>query len=269
MASFTTITSLDIPELHPYRTLRRPEEHHRQGIFVAEGEKVVRRLLESDLATRSLLLTPEWLETLRPLLEPRSFAVYVAPKHLVETIVGYPLHQGIMALGEVPPPASLKSVLARATRPFLLAAIDGLTNAENIGVVVRNCAAFGVDALVVGETSSSPYLRRAVRNSMGAVFRLAVVESPSLVATLGTLRRDYGIGVVAAHPAAQRPLAGSDDLSSDCCIVFGSEGGGLSPAVLNACDAAFSLPMKNDVDSLNVASASAVFLFEAARHRRG
>ncbi|MEP0822267.1 MAG: hypothetical protein HRF44_05410, partial [Ignavibacterium sp.] len=159
----TRVTSLDLQQLQPYRTLRRPEEHHRKGIFVAEGEKVVRRLLESKLKVFSVLLTPEWFDIYRSQLERRVPEVYVAPKQLVESIVGFPLHQGIMAVGGVPGLQTLETVIPDLQAPYFLAAIDGLTNAENIGVLVRNCAAFGVQAILVGETSSSPYLRRAVR----------------------------------------------------------------------------------------------------------
>ena len=195
MLTTHTITSLDKPELQPYRTLRRPLEHQRQGIFVAEGEKVARRLLESDLQVLSILLTPEWLTIFQPLLEAKheKIETFVAEKTLVEQIVGYNLLQGIMAVGKIPQSVTLDNVLARAARPYFLAAVDGLTNSENLGVLVRNCAGFGVQALLVGETSSSPYLRRAVRNSMGTVFKLPVVHVTSLVETLNALRTRHNI----------------------------------------------------------------------------
>ena len=167
------VTSLGAPELEPYRTLRRPLQHIRQGIFVAEGEKVVRRLLDSNLAVVSFLMTEEWYEKLltgSPLSSrpaPPNIAdasIYVAGKKLLESIVGFNLHQGIMAVAKMPESRSLDETLHNAGRPYLLVALDGLVSAENVGVVVRNCAAFGVDAVMSGETSSSPYLRRAVRN---------------------------------------------------------------------------------------------------------
>jgi tRNA G18 (ribose-2'-O)-methylase SpoU len=260
------IESVDLPELEPYRTLRRPVDHHRQGLFVAEGEKVVRRLLESDLTVRSVLMTPEWFETYKHLLQARPVEVFLAPKNQVETIVGFTLHQGIMGLGQVPPERTPSEILASSPRPHLLVAIDGLTNSENIGIVVRNCTAFGVHALIVGETSSSPYLRRAVRNSMGAVFKLPVLHAASLVESLSELRSKFGLRILAAHPPGSRLLT-SADLQSDCCLVLGSEGEGISSSVLKLCDATLSIKMKNEVDSLNVGSASAVFLFELVRQR--
>jgi tRNA G18 (ribose-2'-O)-methylase SpoU len=237
-------------------------------MFVAEGEKVVRRLLKSTLAVNSVLMTPEWFEAFKPLLESRvAMEVYIAPKNQLETIVGFPLHQGIMALGRVPSERSLSEMLTASPRPLFLVAIDGLTNAENIGVLVRNCAAFGVQAIIVGETSSSPYLRRAVRNSMGAVFQLPVIHVENLAETIRALRLKNDTFVLAAHPGGTVQLGSPLRLNGNCCIVFGSEGEGISAPVLNSCDSSFSIPMKNGVDSLNVGSASAVFLYEVSRQR--
>jgi tRNA G18 (ribose-2'-O)-methylase SpoU len=263
------IVTLEEPDLQPYKTLRRPVEHQRGGIFVAEGEKVVKRLLESRLDVISVLLTPEWLESSRPLLETREEGarIFVAPKQLVESIVGFRLHQGIMAVARIPQPVTLAAILARTRGPLFLVAVDGLTNAENLGVLVRNCAAFNVDALLVGETSSSPYLRRAVRNSMGAVFTLPVVHVPSLVDAVRQMQSAHSIHVIAAHPHAEQKTLQETALRRDCCIVFGSEGEGITPTVLAVCNESVAIPMRKGVDSLNVASASAVFLYEVQRQR--
>jgi tRNA G18 (ribose-2'-O)-methylase SpoU len=264
-----SVTTLDDRLLQPYRTLRRPVEHQREGIFVAEGEKVVRRLLESSLEILSLLLTPEWLENLRPILtsRPEDLQVFVAPKSIVESIVGFHLHQGIMAVARIPQPHLLGEALRQCHAPRLLVAVDGLTNAENLGVLVRNCAAFGVDAFLVGETSSNPYLRRAVRNSMGTIFRLSVVQLADLGATIHELKSVHGIRVIAAHPHTEQRALHDASFGGDCCIVFGSEGEGISESVLAVCDELVAIPMNDGVDSLNVASASAVFLYEVQRQR--
>jgi tRNA G18 (ribose-2'-O)-methylase SpoU len=264
-----SVTTIEDRSLQPYRTLRRPVDHQRDGIFVAEGEKVVRRLLESTLEILSLLLTPEWLENLRPVLasRPEELQAFVAPKSVVESIVGFHLHQGLMAVARIPQPHSLAKVLRGCDFPRLLVAVDGLTNAENLGVLVRNCAAFGVDAFLVGETSSNPYLRRAVRNSMGTVFRLPVVQLSDIVASIQELKTVHGIRVIAAHPHTDQRALHEGSFGTDCCIVFGSEGEGISENVLAACDELVAIPMKDGVDSLNVASASAVFLYEVQRQR--
>ncbi len=262
------IDSFDLPELQPYRTMRRQHEHRQQGIFVAEGEKVVRRLLESRFRVVSVLLPEKWLEELKPLLRARTeeIRVFVAEKKLLETLTGFSMYQGLLAVGQVPPAPSLAEVLATASKPRLLAAVDSLSSAENLGALVRNCVAFNVQALLVGETSTSPYLRRAVRSSMGTLFQLTILECSNLAATLQALRAQ-GIRCVAAHPHVDGHTISRADFTPDTCIVFGSEGYGLSPAVLAVCDEAAAIPMPPTVDSLNVGSAAAVFLYEASRQR--
>ena len=278
------IYSFGAPELQPYATLRRPLEHERQGIFIAESAKVVQRLLESRLTVVSVVLPGKWLVEFRPLLEarPENVAVYLAEKKLLESLVGFSMFQGVLAVGKVPPPVSLDDILSKSPKPQLLVAIDELANAENIGALVRNCVAFGVQALIVGETSSSPFLRRAVRNSMGTIFQLPVIELAklgqrhqfttkpnavklTLVECLKELR-GRSVRCIAAHPRTENILSRAD-FSGDCCLVFGSEGDGISPEVLEACDEAVAIPMPPEVDSLNVGAAAAVFLYEAARQR--
>jgi tRNA G18 (ribose-2'-O)-methylase SpoU len=261
------ITSLNLPDLAPYRTLRRPQDHIGQGIFVAEGEKVVRRLLNSQLEIVSFLLTQEWFEILST-AEPRfaysASKAFIAEESLLNEIVGYRLHQGIMAIGNVPAEPPLLELVREGA---LIVALDGLMNSENVGVLVRNCAGFGVTAILVGETSSSPYLRRAVRNSMGAVFHLPVVHCSNLVESLRQLQ-SAGTTVVAAMPRGKTHIA-EVDLRKTICVVFGNEESGITDQVARLCDLQVAIPMGNQMDSLNVASASAVFLYEGNRQRRG
>jgi tRNA G18 (ribose-2'-O)-methylase SpoU len=262
------IESFDLPELQPYRTMRRQHEHRQQGIFVAEGEKVVRRLLESRFSVVSVLLPEKWLRELDPLLQarPEEIQVFVAEKALLETLTGFSMYQGLLAVGRIPVMPTLAEVVARSPQPRLLAAADGLSSAENLGTLVRNCAAFSVQGLIVGETCASPFLRRAVRSSMGTLFQMPIIETASLVQALRDLR-ERGIRCLAAHPHAASRTLSHASLAGDCCIVLGSEGEGLSPAVLAACDEAAAIPMPETVDSLNVGSAAAVFLYEADRQR--
>jgi len=268
MFTVQKVLSIDIPELSPYRTMRLYVEHRRQGIFVAEGEKVVQRLLESHFLVKSLLIEERWLSGFEPFLKKRQdeIQVYIAEKRELEKLIGFPLFQGALAVGKVPNKASLEETLPNCKSPRLLAAVEGVSNALNMGALVGNCVAFGVQALIVGETCSSPYLRRAVRNSMGAIFHLPIVESGRLVESLKKLR-EHGIRCVAAHPHTEEKILAKADLTQNCCVLFGNEGYGLSKEALEICDDAVAIPMTPLVDSLNVASASAVFLYEVFRQR--
>lgn len=268
MLRFQAIDSFEPPELAPYRTMRMQHEHWVQRIFVAEGAPVVRRLLASELEVLSVLLPACWADELRPLLEARaeSIQVYTAEKKLLEQLTGYSMYQGLLAVGRIPAPLTVDTALQRSPRPRLFAAVDGLSNAENVGALVRSAVAFNVQGLVVGETSSSPYLRRAVRSSMGTVFQLPIVETNDLVGALRQLR-SKGVRCVAAHPHTDGRTIAQAELAVDCCVVLGNEGQGIAPAVQAACDECIAIPMPPTVDSLNVASAAAVFLYEANRQR--
>ena len=263
------VTALDRPELAPYATLRQHEEHKRAGLFVAEGDKVVRRLLESDFGVVSVLLPEKRLAEFEPLIRarPEDVPVYLMEIAELSKLTGFPFFQGVLAVGKTPATHTLDSILARSPRPHLFVAIDGLTNAENVGLIVRNCAAFGAQALLVDDSSASPFLRRAVRNSMGTIFKLPIVEREKLTAILEALKKKK-VRIIAAHPQADAILIRDASFAEDCCIVFGSEGQGISTAVLGLCDDFVAIPMSNEVDSLNVGSAAAVFLHEAARQRR-
>lgn len=267
LASHQTIASFDAPELAPYRNMKRQAEAHGQGIFVAEGDKVVKRLLESPLTVRSVLVPTPQAEVYAALIatRPEPIHLYTAPFVTLEQLTGFNLYQGILAVALVPPSCLLEPLLAQTSAKKLLVAADGLSNADNLGGLVRNAAAFGAHGLILGETCISPYLRRAVRISMGTIFKMPYYVSTNLTATLSELRRS-SVRCVAAHPHTNRSLAQAD-LTGDCCLVFGSEGHGLQPATLAACDDVVAIPMAPGVDSLNVMNASAVFLYEACRQR--
>ena len=213
-----------------------------------------------------MLMTPEWHAKLfpAPASVPSGFTMYLAEKPLLQSIVGFRMHQGIMAVARVPVPPNLEET--SLPTPHLVVALDGLAHAENVGVVVRNCAAFGVHAILVGENSCSPYLRRAVRNSMGAVFAIPIIHVPSLRQSLLQLRERNSTRLIAADAHTLHSLY-SADLQGSICIILGNEDTGISADVLSLEPERIAIPMQNNTDSLNVASASAVFLSEAARQR--
>jgi tRNA G18 (ribose-2'-O)-methylase SpoU len=263
-----SVQSLDAPELALYLTLKRAEEHERAGLLVAANSKVIQRLLASRYTVVSALLTPAWLEKLEPRLRARAedIDVYVAEPPVLETITGYKMHQGALAVAKIPAQPDLETLLQNSPRPLLLAAVEGIASAENLGAVVRNCAAFGAHFLIVGETCGSPFQRRAVSGSMGTIFEQPVVRTDDLAETLAALRA-RGVRCLAAHPRPDAKKLAHADLRGDCCLVFGAEGPGLTATALAACDDMVEIPMPSHMNSLNVAVATGVFLYEATRQR--
>lgn len=261
----------DAPELAPYRTMRWQHEQRQQGIFVAEGEKVVRRLLESDFEVVSLLLPTRWYEQYAESLAKRreaEIAVFVAEKEVLEKLTGFSFYQGVLAVARVPRAMTIGEVLAaKQGKQRLLVVLDEISSAPNMGGLIRNCVAFGVDALVVGETCCSPWLRRSVRSSMGTIFKLPIVEAVKLQDSIEVMKR-AGIRMIAAHAHREEKSLTQTDFSGDCAVVLGSEGYGISEEVLKLCDEEVVIPMQNEVDSLNVGTAGAIFLYEVSRQRR-
>jgi tRNA G18 (ribose-2'-O)-methylase SpoU len=167
----------------------------------------------------------------------------------------------------IPPQPDFETLLEKSPCPLLLAAAEGIASAENLGAVVRSRAAFGAHFLIVGETCGSPFQRRAVSGSMGAIFEQPVVRVENLVETLAALRA-RGVRCLAAHPRpGAKKLANVDLRGGGCCLLFGAEGPGLTATALAACDDMVEIPMPFHMNSLNVAAATAVFLYEATRQR--
>jgi len=269
MLEICPIKSIEDPRLAPYRTMRRQYDHFKEEVFIAEGDKVVQRLLESSIEIISLLMPQSELGQFEKLCRERNETItaFTAPKSVLEILTGFQLYRGILALAKVPRSFSLAEIIKGSVPPLLLVAIDGVTNAENLGTMVRNAVAFGAHGLLLSHTSAPAYLRRSVRGSMGVIFKLRHLQTDHLAQTLRDVT-SAGINVIAAHPHSDSYFS-SVDLTVPTCVVFGSEGDGVSLDVLNACNKRIAIPMRNGTDSLNVASASAAFLYEVQRQRTG
>ncbi len=270
MTNVTTISTPDVPELQPYRIFSHKCELKYKGLFVAEGEKIVNRLIDSQIEIISVLVTPRTIERFQTQFESercKNTQILLADQSLVETIVGYNLHQGIMALGRIPTDTSIQEATNDTTHPGLFIALDGVVNTDNVGGIVRNSVGFGVDLLLVGNSSASPYYRRAVRNSMGTVFNLPVNHSENLESDIRDLKSKYNFHIVAAHPDSRQELH-DINFRDNVCIIMGNEDKGLSDSLLALCDDKAGIPMMKDTDSLNVSNASAVFLYEIVRQRK-
>ena len=254
------VDSLDDPRLASFRNLPDRELAREGGLFIAEGALVTRRLLASGLGVHSVLATPRRAAQVEPLLDERA-PLYVAAAELVNAVVGFRFHSGILAVGVRPAPPRLDEVVARAPAPIRLLILPRLINTANLGAIVRTAAALGVDGIVLGPACCDPFYRQAVRQSMGAVFNLPLLRPADLDACLLALQREHALELIAtvldeaatALPQCPRPRR--------LGLLLGSEDHGLDPAVLARCDRRVTLPMQRGTDSLNVAASAAVFLY--------
>ena len=258
---FVTIVNPADHRLDDYRNIPDGDLVARRGIFVAEGRMVVRRLLtESPFATRSVMVTETARASLEDLFTARpDVPVFVVPQAVVNMVTGVHIHRGCLALGERPAAAPFR-LQAVGT---LVVALERIANADNVGGVFRSALAFGAGAVLLDPISTDPLYRKAIRTSMGATMTVPFARVP-WPDTLTELRQQ-DFAVIAMTPAADAvPLR-------DCALrlagrrvalVLGHEGDGLTPAALEACEYRVRIPMGAGVDSLNVATAAAIAMYE-------
>ena len=265
------VTSSQDPAIADYRHRRRIVTKFGERLFLAEGAKIVERLLASRCVVQSVFLDESWFQTIQAALRerPESIDVFLADKPVIEAAAGYSCFQAVKAVAVPPCAQDVASQLKASDQgvpPKLFAATDGLSNAENIGVLIRSLAAFGGDAFLWSATSCTPWITRVIRTSMGTIFQLPIIESKDLAVTLSDLRRQ-GVRCVAAQPHANQRRLSHCSFAGDCCLVFGNEDRGVSEEVLAQCDEFATIPMSPGVDSLNVAAAAGICFYEAARQR--
>jgi tRNA G18 (ribose-2'-O)-methylase SpoU len=255
------VSSLADDRLDDYRDLRdvtlRKSLEAEHGLFIAEGEKVIRRALAAGYRPRSLLMAPRWLESLADVLDGADPPVYVADEALVEAVSGFHVHRGALASFERRPLPTVPEVLDGARRIIVLEDVNDHTN---VGAIFRNAAAFGMDAVLLSPRCADPLYRRSIKVAMGAVFSVAWTRVDDWWAAPDLLR-SAGFTVLALTPADDAVDIGSVHLGERVALLLGSEGRGLSAHWLGAADERVHISMSGDVDSLNVAAASAIACF--------
>ena len=256
----------DDARLADYRDLRdvtlRKHLEAEHGLFLAEGEKVVRRAVEGGFPARSFLMAPRWLDGLADVLASSDAPCYVVSEKLAEEVTGFHVHRGALASLERLPLPGVDEVLAEARTVIVL---EDIVDHTNVGAIFRNAAALGIDAVLLAPRCADPLYRRSVKVAMGAVFTvpyarledwydaLPQVSAAGLTTVALTLADDATV--------LEEAVAGLDRVA----LVLGSEGHGLSPRWERSAERRAVIPMRAGIDSLNVAAASAVACYVTAR----
>jgi tRNA G18 (ribose-2'-O)-methylase SpoU len=265
MAQLTSVDDPDDPRLADYRDLRdaslrtRLETEH--GLFIAEGEKVVRRALQAGYRARSFLMTNRWLEGLAPELDNAAeVPCYVVSLEVAEAVTGFHVHRGALASLLRRPLPTVADVLAGARRVALL---EDIVDHTNVGAIFRCAAALGVDALLLSPRCADPFYRRSIKVAMGAVFSLPWTRLDDWYDAMPRLAEEGFITVAmtlaegAENLTELAPEIGTERI----CIVLGSEGPGLSSRWMTSAEHRATIPLDRGVDSLNVGTASALAFF--------
>lgn len=236
-------------------SLRRSMETER-GLYIAEGEKVVRRAVEAGHRPRSFLLAPRWIDALRDVLDASAVPCYVLSEQAIENITGFHVHRGALAAMHRPAPRSPVDVLQGARRVLVA---EDLVDHTNIGAVMRNVAALGFDAVLLSPRCADPLYRRSVKVAMGAVFSLPYARIEDWYAA-PELLREQGFTSYALTLAPDAVALEDVDTAGDdkIAVIVGSEGPGLSPHWQRSADQRVTITMAAGIDSLNVAACTAI-----------
>jgi tRNA G18 (ribose-2'-O)-methylase SpoU len=266
MATLVEITDPADPRLADYRDLRdvelRKHLEATHGLFLAEGEKVVRRAVAAGFTPRSFLMAPRWLDGLAGELGATDAPCYVVSEALAEEVTGFHVHRGALASLERQPLPSVSSVLDGARSVLVL---EDIVDHTNVGAIFRSGAALGFDAVLLAPRCADPLYRRSIKVGMGAVFTMPWTRLPDWYDALPTLSGlGYTTVALTLAPDAvpiEEAVAGLDRVA----LVLGSEGHGLSSRWEQAADRRAIIPMAAGIDSLNVAAATAVACYVTAR----
>jgi tRNA G18 (ribose-2'-O)-methylase SpoU len=260
------VTATDDALLADYRgltdvALRRALEPER-GLYMAEGAKVISRALAAGHVPRSVLCSPRWLASVEALV-PLGTPVLVRSQEQLEAITGFAVHRGALAAMHRPTLPALEDLVASAR---LVVVLEGIGDHTNVGAIFRSVAGLGADAVVVSPECADPLYRRSVKVSMGTVFQVPWTRADAWPDALDELR---SLGFVVAGLALAEGAVPLDVFAASgherVAVVLGAEGDGLSHHALEHVDEVVTIPMRGGVDSLNVAAASAVAMWELRR----
>ena len=253
------IDDLDDPRLAIYRSLKVTNQTRGLDQFVVEGERLVSRLLDSRFPVVSVLITDRYEPKLVADV-PEAVPTYVVSHRLIDAVVGFPFHRGVLASGERRPWPSLAELVSDRDRRLFLVICPKLSNPENLGAIARIGDVFGIDAILAGPECPDPLSRRVLRVSMGAALRLPVIVADRLLEAVGGLSQSAGVELLAAvaDPGAEpfEDVPGPRRLG----LVLGDEHEGIDPQWRGLCRRAVTIPMRPGASSLNVAVAAGILI---------
>jgi tRNA G18 (ribose-2'-O)-methylase SpoU len=262
------IGDIDDPRIEPYRAIRERDVAGRGDGFILEGEVVLRAFAKAGrFGLASVLLSEKRVEKLMPVLTMLPAApIYVAPQAVLDGIVGFHIHRGVLALGQRAALASADALIGGLRRGALVMVLMGVSNHDNIGGLFRNAAAFGVDAVLLDGACCDPLYRKAIRVSVGGALMVPFARLAPGEDIVGLLRH-AGFRCLALSPGGAIKL-GEVGQSERTALLLGAEGAGLPDAILSRTETV-SIPMSGVFDSLNVATASGIALHHLSRLGQG
>lgn len=250
------IAQADDSRIELYRNLKDISfTHSEKNLFIAEGLITAKKLLQSNIEIMSFFALPEFYDIFSELIQSKNISKsnqFTSEKNVMNQIVGFRLHQGIMAIGKTPEQTPINKM-----KPPIVV-LNGIVNSENVGAIVRNAVAFSIKSIIFDKRTSHPYLRRAVRVSMGTVFSIQYYHSNNIIKDLAYLKNEKGYELIASEISKSSIPINEHLMRKKTAIIFGSEGKGISNDILSICNKVIHIPIAKEVESLNVAASSSI-----------
>ena len=259
------ISDISDQRLTPYRSLKT-RRAGQDGLFVVENIPSVKALLASDMEIVSCVTTEKNYSSLREDAENNkktNIDFYLMEKPDIENLIGFKFHQGVMMAAKMPPKRDFSGIEKEIPCPGLIVALNGVHDPQNVGLITRNLAAFGADAMVVDKLTHEPYYRKVTRISMGSIFKTRLGYEDNMGTFLKYLKKK-GTRIIVPSLSENSTSLDQADLTGNICIVLGNEAEGASEESLREADMLVRIPhVFEKADSLNVACASSIIMYQA------
>lgn len=261
----TYIDSIDDPIISEFKSLRKLRNDNSklsgtQNNFICEGNKAVYRLFGSNIKILKLLCTEEYCNLNENAIANRNIdKIIIAGEALLKEIIGFKMHQGIIALAEEP----AKAKLADLDDTIIVA--NRIFDSENMGSIIRNGAAFGLSSIIYDSESASPYLRRSVRVSMGNIFSFKHYHSNNLANDLLTLKNQFNYRIISAEVTDSAVYLDEYKFPTHSAIIFGNEGKGIDNEIIDLSDDVVKIRINEKINSINVAASTSIFFYEISK----
>jgi len=248
-----TITNINDKDIAEFVSLK--QSVHDKEYVVVESKNVFKKLFKTDTKIHKIFITEENLDFINTHCKNINFSIYTATNELMKKVVGHKIHQGMMAVIDKPNYINFEEIAGN------IIILNGLTSPENVGSIVRSCAAFGIKTVVIDEKTCSPYLRRCIRVSTGNIFNIKVYKSVNLKNDLMTLQQS-GYSLVSTANEQNAVSLDRFSFTQKSAIIIGSEGHGIEKDILDICDTILKIDINEEVTSLNASISAAIILYK-------
>jgi len=252
------ITDINDPQIKEFISLKQSSLD--ESYVVVESKNVFKKLFNTNTKIHKVFTTVENIDFIKEFCSNIDFPIYTANNEIMKKIVGHKIHQGMMAVIDKPKFISFEQIIGNVV------VLNGLTSPENVGSIVRSCAAFGIDTLMIDEKTCSPFIRRCIRVSTGNLFNIKVYKSSGLESDLKNLQGN-GYTILTTANSSDAISLYEYSFSNKTAVVIGSEGYGADKEIIDLSNKILKIDIDEEVTSLNAAIAASIVLYQMKNNR--